>query len=377
MSAQPVRLVLLGGFLGAGKTTTIARLARCFQERGSRVGIITNDQADDMVDTRTLEFQGFAVEQVAGACFCCHFDELTHSAAALIQRQAPQVILAEPVGSCTDLVATVIRPLLKYFGLSFELAPYGVLLKPEYARLLLAEDDATLQSDASYIFGKQLEEADFIAVNKIDLLTETEIHRLVKLAASVNPGTPTIPISARTGQGFDRLMDLLDDRGAVNSRSMAVDYDRYARGEAELGWLNSRVRVSGRLPFSLDELLLTLASRLAEFLENRQAETAHVKISGRSGSLYGLVNLVDRHVGAVLSISSGGHTGEAELTINARVAIDPERLEEEVTQALACTCVRFELFSQIQASRSFRPGRPVPVHRFDSLGDQSAASGCQ
>ena len=169
MRPGAVRFVLLGGFLGAGKTTAIARLARMFQDQGSRVGIITNDQADELVDTVTLEGQGFAVEQVAGACFCCHFDALTRSAAALEARSQPEVILAEPVGSCTDLVATVIRPLMKLFGDNFTLAPYGVLLKPEYARQILDEDAGTLQSDAAYIFRKQLEEADYIAVNKVDV----------------------------------------------------------------------------------------------------------------------------------------------------------------------------------------------------------------
>jgi G3E family GTPase len=373
MRPEPVRIVLLGGFLGAGKTTAIARLARTFQDRGSRVGIVTNDQAEPLVDTRTLESQGFSVEQVAGACFCCHFDALTRAAASLMERSAPQIILAEPVGSCTDLVATVIRPLLVYFGGRFELAPYGVLLKPEHARLLLAEDDATLQSDASYIFNKQLEEADFIALNKIDTLPGAEVEQLCRFAATVNPTAPVIPISARNGEGFDRLLELIDSPGAVATRPLTVDYDRYARGEAELGWLNSQVRISGHLPFALDELLLVLASRLAELLGRHQAETAHVKISGRSGSLQGLVNLVDRRAGVELTITSGGHTGDAELTINARVAMDPAVLEDQVVRALEDTCTRFDATSEIAVSRSFRPGRPVPVHRLSSLGDCIAA----
>src|SRR5271157_534081 len=251
-----VRFVLLGGFLGAGKTTAIARLARMFQDQGSRVGIITNDQADDLVDTVTLEGQGFAVEQVAGACFCCHFDALTRSAAALEARSQPEVILAEPVGRCTDLVATVIRPLMKLFGEEFNLAPYGVLLKPEYARQILDEDAGTMQSDAAYIFRKQLEEADYIAVNKVDALAESEVNRLVELARKANPRAPVVPISARTGQGFDRLMELIDSPGQVAGRILELDYDRYARGEAELGWLNCRIKlISVLLPFSLDDLL--------------------------------------------------------------------------------------------------------------------------
>ncbi len=110
MSAM--RFVMIGGFLGAGKTTTIGRLAATYQQLGQRVGIVTNDQATDLVDTHTLRSQGFEVGEVAGACFCCNFNELTETVASLESQQRPDVILAEPVGSCTDLVATVVQPLM-------------------------------------------------------------------------------------------------------------------------------------------------------------------------------------------------------------------------------------------------------------------------
>ena len=45
---------MVGGFLGAGKTTTLARLARHYMQQGKRVGIVTNDQAADLVDTNSL-----------------------------------------------------------------------------------------------------------------------------------------------------------------------------------------------------------------------------------------------------------------------------------------------------------------------------------
>ncbi len=322
-----------------------------------------------MVDTVTLEGQGFAVGQVAGACFCCRFDALTRSAAALEARSQPQVILAEPVGSCTDLVATVIRPLTKLYGDNFTLAPYGVLLKPECARLTLDEDAGTLQSNAVYIFRKQLEEADYIAVNKVDSLAESEVDRLVELARKANPGVPIVPISPRTGQGFDRLMELINGPSQVAGRILDLDYDRNARGEAELGWLNCRVKViSVLLSFSLDDLLEEIASTLAAALSAWSAEIAHLKISGRSGSYLGLVNLVDRRQSGELSIPSGGQVHDAELTINARVAIDPAVLEQQVVAAALEACLRRGLRPEIQALRSFRPGRPVPVHRLVSVG---------
>src|SRR5438132_4189670 len=119
-----LRFVMVGGFLGAGKTTALARLARFYLGRGQRVGLVTNDQAQDLVDTTSLRAQGWVVEEVPGACFCCRFDDLLGRVEQLQVRQRPDVILAEPVGSCADLVATVVQPLKDLYGRRFEVAPY-------------------------------------------------------------------------------------------------------------------------------------------------------------------------------------------------------------------------------------------------------------
>src|SRR5438128_12354137 len=111
-----LRFILIGGFLGAGKTTTMARLARFYRNRGQRVGLVTNDQAQDLVDTTSLRAQGFPVAEVAGACFCCRFDDLVGKVGDLEKDRRPDVIVAEPVGSCTDLVATVVQPLRDLYG---------------------------------------------------------------------------------------------------------------------------------------------------------------------------------------------------------------------------------------------------------------------
>ena len=132
-----VRFVMVGGFLGAGKTTTLARLARHYSCRGQKVGLVTNDQAEDLVDTHNLRSQGFAVEEVAGACFCCRFDDLVGKVGALETNERPDIILAEPVGSCTDLVATVVQPLKDLYGERFEVAPYAVLFKPSHGLRIL------------------------------------------------------------------------------------------------------------------------------------------------------------------------------------------------------------------------------------------------
>jgi G3E family GTPase len=106
-----IRFLMIGGFLGAGKTTTLGRLARSYMNKGLQVGIVTNDQATDLVDTQNLRRQGFDVEEVPGACFCCRFDDLISTIGRLGHNQTPDVILAEPVGSCTDAQTVLSRPL--------------------------------------------------------------------------------------------------------------------------------------------------------------------------------------------------------------------------------------------------------------------------
>src|SRR5438552_11413232 len=99
------RYIMLGGFLGAGKTTAVARLAQWLTQKGVRVGLITNDQGGQLVDTLLLSSRGFPVEEIAGGCFCCRFNSLLEAGGRLTQHTRPDVFIAEPVGSCTDLVA--------------------------------------------------------------------------------------------------------------------------------------------------------------------------------------------------------------------------------------------------------------------------------
>lgn len=220
----PIRFIMLGGFLGAGKTTTIARLARTYQSRGLRVAIVTNDQASDLVDTQTLRAQGFEVGEVAGSCFCCNFNELTQRADELSRDGRPDVILAEPVGSCTDLVATVIQPLVQLLGEQFDVAPYGVILKPNHGkRILSGGQHGGFSPKAQYIFKKQLEEADFLIINRADELTTEELDGLAGLLAREAPGVPILRTSARTGAGFDLLLEMLDQRAILDGgRSRSI-----------------------------------------------------------------------------------------------------------------------------------------------------------
>ena len=313
-----LRFVMLGGFLGAGKTTALARLARHYISRGQRVGLVTNDQAQDLVDTHSLRAQGFAVAEVAGACFCCKFDDLVGQGEKLRDSERPDVILAEPVGSCTDLVATVVQPLKDLCGERFQVAPYGVLFKPSHGlRILKNDSSGGFSPKAAYIFRKQLEEADAILINRVEELSAAEVDELSELVATHFPGTPVLRVSAKTGHGFDQVAELLDQEGHFGRKILDIDYDVYAAGEAELGWLNSSVHIGAGEPFSLDELLLEVIRRLRVSLTEKKAEVAHLKAIGFWEASFGVANLVSSHTEPELSLPSHGRVREADVIVNA------------------------------------------------------------
>ena len=194
---------MVGGFLGAGKTTAIIRLARFLTERGRRVGLITNDQSVGLVDTTLARSQGFPVEEITGGCFCCRFNTLMDAADRLNADARPDVFIAEPVGSCTDLRAAVSYPLRRMYGDAFEIAPLSVLVDPLRAlRVLGLEAGRSFSEKVLYVYDRQLAEADVIVVNKADLLDEARLKRLREALCARYPPEPTCS-SCRRGTGAE------------------------------------------------------------------------------------------------------------------------------------------------------------------------------
>lgn len=355
---------MIGGFLGAGKTTTLARLAKRYMDQGFNVGIVTNDQAEDLVDTNMLRSLGFDVGEVAGACFCCNFDELMTTVQAISTKTRPDIILAEPVGSCTDLVATVIQPIKKLFDAEFVIAPFAVILKPSHGRRVLRNEPNTgFSPKAAYILKKQIEEADLVLINRIDELNEDQACELEGLIHQHIPGRPVLRISAKTGEGFDELAEWLAKDGDFGKLFLDIDYDTYAEGEAELGWLNSSVRVESETEFEMDALLLDIVSRLRDCLATQEIEAAHLKTIGLWEGFFGVSNLVSSENAPELSLASNCNVKAMDLIVNARVACDPEELQQLVESTVSLAISGVGAVAEFRRTQSFKPGRPVPTHR--------------
>ncbi|MDQ3790275.1 MAG: CobW-like GTP-binding protein, partial [Actinomycetota bacterium] len=189
--------VPVSGFLGAGKTTTLLAAARELRARGHRPAIVTNDQGRDLVDTRLARTVTDAVGEVLDGCFCCRFTDLAEVTTTLVEGGA-DVVLAEAVGSCTDLRATVVRPLRAYHGDTLKVAPLTTVVDPVRYRAFARAWSAGLDDDTAYLYAHQLAEADVLALNKVDLLG-ANLTSLVSDLTRRNPSAQVVPYSARSG----------------------------------------------------------------------------------------------------------------------------------------------------------------------------------
>ncbi|MFM8261929.1 MAG: GTP-binding protein [Pirellula sp.] len=360
------RYIMIGGFLGAGKTTSMLKAAEYFASKGFKVGLISNDQSQGLVDTNILSSSGFATEEIAGGCFCCRFPSLVQASEKLQREARPDVYLAEPVGSCTDLVSTVVYPLEQMYGDRYSIAPLSVLVDPIRAqRFLGLLAGKTFSPKVNYIYGKQLEEADLIVVNKKELLDPSSLDRLLKTLAERYPKSEILTVSLRNSEGVLEWFSQLETSHDKTRPTMDVDYEVYAQGEALLGWVNMSWTIRGE-EFDgnrmLVELLESIHSRLGS---TQQIPIAHLKgtILPDQGNDLAVANLVreDGQVEQAYALVEGLSQGE--LTVNLRAEADPEVLRKAVEESLQKSCQQFKLSASEIHSSAFRPLPPTPTHR--------------
>jgi hypothetical protein len=304
----------VGGFLGAGKTTLILQAARILAARGVRVAAVLNDQGADLVDTELARRAGIAADEVRGGCFCCRFPELLE-ALERVHACHPEIIFAEAVGSCTDIVATTLRPLLRDYAGSYRMAPLTVLVHE-------SPEDPELR----FLFDCQVAEADLVIDRAVDV--EGWLEQVL------NPG-----IQAGT-------------------KPISLDYARYAEAEAALAWLNARTVVRPRPAVAPAMILGPLLDELSGALTADGVRIVHLKAIAQCASGYVKAALTrNAEEPAVEGNLDASPAAEHELVLNLRALGEPGRLRAIVEAAFAKTC------GAEAAIEAFRPSAPVPYQR--------------
>ncbi|MGC8659704.1 MAG: GTP-binding protein [Desulfomonilaceae bacterium] len=356
-------LFFVGGFLGAGKTTAIRTMAKLLAKRGLKAVAITNDQAAGLVDTLFLENEGIPSQEVAGSCFCCNFQGLADAIKHSSEAHNPDVILAEPVGSCTDIVATIVRPMRSFMKDFVNVSAYSVLIEPK-RWIQCAKDGGQAAWSIKFLFHKQVQEADILVVNKSDTISSDQSEKLRSEIQLRYPEIKVLCMSAKDPASVENWLDLAQVSAPGDRWLKEIDYSQYAEAEADMGWLNANVSTKFINPVDGKMVTADVAANIQKEIEERKGEIGHIKLLaiGNTGSIKvgATVNREPMDIeGAFL-----GPVSDVKLTLNIRASISPGDLAEIVIKAINVLRKSFQATAEVSFLNTFRPGTPNPTYRF-------------
>lgn len=358
-----MQLHLVGGFLGSGKTTAIIAACKILIAQGRKVGVVTNDQGKYLVDTSFFQLGDIPAVGVTGGCFCCNFDDLEAQLDYLRTEVRPEVVFAESVGSCGDLVATVIRPMLNLDQEKVTPASFSAFTDSRLLLMRLKGEELPFSDNVVYIFDQQIAESAILVANKRDLLEPDEAAELERLARQRYPQKTVRLQNSLRPQSIQEWVQLIETHQPdLASRQISMDYQRYGDGEAQLAWLDEEMTISAQ-PGQAAQTVIHLIGAIQEGIFREGAAIGHVKciLSSPEGKAKVSITALDRD--SWRDWVPDLRDAKISLMLNARVELPAERLRRLVLDAVERT--RSVCQADIREANVdyFHPGFPTPRYR--------------
>jgi Ni2+-binding GTPase involved in maturation of urease and hydrogenase len=327
-------LHLVGGFLGSGKTTAIIGAARLLMAQGKRVGVVTNDRGKHLVDTAFFQGAGLPTAEVAGGCFRCSFSELKDLLSQLQAEAQPDVVFAESVGSCADMVATVLSPLLELQSAADRHTTFSVFSDIRLLRRWLTGEELPYGEDVAYIYGQQISEAGLLVINKMDLLSEVQAQQVLAQARERLPDKTLLLQNSLAEGGTAQWLELLAaGKGIAPPTAIEMDYDRYDRGNRKLGWLDEEIRLQVTAGAGW-QVVLAFISALEKAIQQKNIPVGHLKFHITDGAQELKLSLVALS-GQDWQAGMPGFSGETlRILVNGRIQAAPAYINRLVGDAL-------------------------------------------
>lgn len=206
-----MELLIVTGFLGAGKTTFILRMIGEVAETGARVAMIVNDFGKVNVDGKVMERYGLDVVELSGGCICCTLGaSLIETVETLAHNFKPDLIIIEPSGIADP--ESMKEVLEEYGGHLFNCLRIAVIVD--------AERFEVLRIAMKKPFANQLSAGDIILLNKIDAVEEGDIAGIMSELREMGFSGEIISISAadgtNTSDAVGSLLSLLRGQGLAS-----------------------------------------------------------------------------------------------------------------------------------------------------------------
>ncbi len=221
-----VPILLVTGFLGAGKTTMVNHVLA--HAEGRRIAAVVNDFGAINIDAELIAGASEGVVSLSNGCICCSLEgDLLRTLAALLRRDPrPEFIVIETSGVAepSDIVRNLMDPVI------WREAPLETVLCVADATVPVASlDDPPLRS--------QLRAADVVALSKPDLADAEGLARLRDRVRALRPGV--VVVEALHGAVPASLLFPIDPDRMPAPRDLGRRLPAAERFEA-LSWTSDR-----------------------------------------------------------------------------------------------------------------------------------------
>ena len=354
-----MKLILTGGFLGSGKTTAIQKACSLLLKKNKKIAVVTNDQGEELVDSKFLHGFSIPVKEVTKGCFCCNYNSLVENIYYFSEQINPEIIFAESVGSCTDLVATIAKPLSEMHP---ELSvTISVFVDAYLLCSIISGTSSFLDDEVRYIFKKQMEEADILILNKIDLLNKEQLEDVQKIVQQDYAGKRILFQNSLNNNNVQQWINCFNEAHSSERKSLELDYEVYGSGEARLAWLDASVQINSNKSAASNVALL-LAEIIYQKIKDQQYAIGHLKYLINDGVEQFKISYTA--TSNEKNLPADRISNKASVLINARVQTSPEALEKIIHEAINEAALKTNSRLRMQSISAFKPGFPKPTHRF-------------
>src|SRR5438874_7228569 len=206
---KPIPVTILPGLRGAGKTTVLNYILK--QQHGYKFGIIVNEIGEIGIDGQLVENQREEIVQMNNGCVCCTVrKDLVKGVQKLLQRGGFDYLLVETTGIADP------GPVAQTFLNIPQLTKY---VRLDSIITVVDSEQIEHQMAETETVREQIAMADFVLLNKTDLVDEPHLAKTESQIRELNPHAEIF----RTNQSQVNLRELLDMNAFDVDKKLAVD----------------------------------------------------------------------------------------------------------------------------------------------------------
>ena len=352
-----IRFMVVSGFLGAGKTTTMIALAEHMNKTFGETAIIANDLGANLVDTNLTQTSGCTVDEIASGCICYQMDNTVDQIRRLRDKDGAVFVMSDIPGCGVGALDHVYHRLATDNADEFTLSPFTVVVDPERLRMIMPERaDINLPEELVYLLKLQLEEADLVVLNKADLLAPEDVERYVDFLHAACPDIPVMVISALERTGIEELAEFIATHETALKNFSVRNNQEFADAEAKLTWYNRRLYLKtndgGKIDCNavVDDLIESIRMGLIE----KKRNVPHLKTFATSGNGdFNKASLIGVDYDVEYAQQFLRPHKNLRMIVNARAVCESRPLARLMDDALDEVCEKYDLDCQVFFTECF------------------------